>query len=490
MRDRLIQQMMKQILEPICEAKFHPHSYGFRPNRSTSHAMARCQHLINHTHNHTVVDIDIQGFFDNVNHTKLLKQMYTLGICDKRVLAIVSKMLKAPIQGVGNPKKGTPQGGILSPLLSNIVLNDLDWWIHSQWEGMKTEYPYGKKKNKILMLKKKSSLKEMYIVRYADDFKVFTNSFLNAQKIFYAIQGYLKNHLTLDISKEKSTITNLRKRASDFLGFTLKTQRKRNRYVAYTHIAPKKVEHIVQRARKLVKAIQKHPKAKTAMDYNVFIMGIHNYYRIATRVNIDCVNIAYRLSRTLYNRLKSIGKYGIPERPTDTFKSLYKNKFKTYEIQGVHLSPIADVQMKVNLNFKQQISNYTKSGRETLYKALDPIISREIHELIKQYREGMSVEYFDNRISRYSMQKGKCAVTGQFLRAEDMHCHHKQPKYMEGSDAFDNLTIVHTLVHKLIHATKPETIQKYLQLLQLDDKQLKKVNQFRKVCKLDPILQS
>lgn len=73
MRDRLIQQMFKQILEPICEARFHKHSYGFRPNRSTHHAMARSQHLINNNGLHYVVDIDIQGFFDNVNHTKLLK---------------------------------------------------------------------------------------------------------------------------------------------------------------------------------------------------------------------------------------------------------------------------------------------------------------------------------------------------------------------------------------------------------------------------------
>lgn len=90
MRDRLIQQMFKQVLEPICEAKFYNHSYGFRPNRSTHHAMARCQFLMNQSTYHYVVDIDIQGFFDNVNHSKLLKQMYNIGITDKRVLSIHS----------------------------------------------------------------------------------------------------------------------------------------------------------------------------------------------------------------------------------------------------------------------------------------------------------------------------------------------------------------------------------------------------------------
>ena len=93
---------------------------------------------------HYVVDIDIKGFFDNVNHGKLLKQMWTMGIRDKKLLSIISAMLKAEVAGIGFPEKGTPQGGIISPLLSNIVLNELDWWIASQWETMPTHYKYAK----------------------------------------------------------------------------------------------------------------------------------------------------------------------------------------------------------------------------------------------------------------------------------------------------------------------------------------------------------
>lgn len=111
MRDRLIQQAFKQVLEPICEAKFYAHSYGFRPNRKTHHALSRCQSLVNISKMHYVIDIDIQGFFDHVNHSKLLSQLYTIGIKDKRVLSIINKMLKAPIEGEGIPTKGTPQWG-------------------------------------------------------------------------------------------------------------------------------------------------------------------------------------------------------------------------------------------------------------------------------------------------------------------------------------------------------------------------------------------
>src|SRR5699024_5805563 len=161
--DRIIQQCFKQVLEPIAEAKFYNHSYGFRPQRSTHHAIARVQHLINHAYLHYVVDIDIKGFFDNINHTLLLKQLWNMGIQDKKVLKIVSKMLKAEIEGEGIPHRGTMQGGILSPLLSNIVLNDLDHWVADQWELFETDHKYSRNTSKYLGLNKNSNLKEGYI---------------------------------------------------------------------------------------------------------------------------------------------------------------------------------------------------------------------------------------------------------------------------------------------------------------------------------------
>src|SRR5699024_4245790 len=110
--DRMIQQCILQVLEPICEAKFHKKSNGFRPNKSTENAIAQMETLIQLSNYHIVVDIDIKGFFDNVNHPKLLKQIWTLGIRDKKLISIISSMLKAEVRGIGIPEKGTPQGGI------------------------------------------------------------------------------------------------------------------------------------------------------------------------------------------------------------------------------------------------------------------------------------------------------------------------------------------------------------------------------------------
>ena len=111
-KDRLIQQCVLQVLEPICEAKFHKRSNGFRPNRSAEHAIAQAMTMIQQRDLFYVIDIDIKGFFDNVSHGKLLKQMWALGIRDKKLISIISTMLKAEVAEIGFPKKGTPQGGI------------------------------------------------------------------------------------------------------------------------------------------------------------------------------------------------------------------------------------------------------------------------------------------------------------------------------------------------------------------------------------------
>ncbi|AMR06226.1 group II intron reverse transcriptase/maturase [Bacillus thuringiensis] len=482
MRDRLIQQMFKQVLEPICEAKFYNHSYGFRPNRATKHAIARCQSLINKGNKHHIVDVDIKGFFDNVNHTKLIKQLYNIGIKDNRVLSIISKMLKSPIEGVGIPSKGTPQGGILSPLLSNVVLNDLDWWISNQWENMDTKHKYTSL-HKYRALKA-TKLKEMFIVRYADDFKIFTDSHESAKKIFHAVKEYLENHLQLNISREKSKITNITKGKSEFLGFNLKAVKKKNKFVANTHVSSKQIKTILDKTKKLIKEIQHKPTVISVNKYNQYILGIKNYYRTATHVNYNFRLIAYRLSRTLYNRLKN-HVFEKPINPSVLYKRLHKNNYKTYKIMGVYLYPIADIRTENAMNFSQNICNYTTEGRKN-HKRIKQNVEHEINKMMFTQRND-NLEYEDNRISRYSMQLGKCSILGTFLEAEEVHCHHVTPRKLGGKDDFKNLVIVHKLVHTLIHATKKETIVKYKNLLQLDGKQLRKLNMFRQKCNLDII---
>ncbi|UQX57088.1 group II intron reverse transcriptase/maturase (plasmid) [Cytobacillus pseudoceanisediminis] len=485
MSDRIIQQAFKQVLEPICEAKFYNHSYGFRPLRTTHHAIARVNYLININKLHFVVDVDIKGFFDNVNHTLLIKQLWNLGIRDRIVLRLISKMLKAEIDGEGIPTKGTPQGGILSPLLSNVVLNDLDNWIASQWENFQSNHQYSST-HKFRALKK-TNLKEGYIVRYADDFKILCKDWKTAERWFHAVRLYLKDRLKLEISPEKSKIVNLRKKKSEFLGFSISAELKNKKRVAYTRLTKKKKQLYKEEGIKRIKAIQKNSTAQNALLYNSWVLGIHNYNKYATHVNSEFNEIAFQLSRTLKDRLTKCSIYEKPINPPLSYKRFYKGTSKTFKVCDVYLYPIHAVSHTSVMNYSQWLTPFTKDGREHIYTNLDGDVLHELGRLMKSNIPNRSIEYLDNRLSRYSMKKGKCEITGHFLTADLVHCHHFTPAYMGGNDDFNNLRIINKLVHRLIHSTTEQTVREYLELLKLKGTEIKKVNAYRKVCNLEPI---
>ncbi|MCP8968540.1 group II intron reverse transcriptase/maturase [Ectobacillus ponti] len=494
MRDRLVQQMFKQVLEPICEAKFYNHSFGFRPLRGAQHAKARCDLLINQSKLYYVVDVDIRSFFDNVNHTRLMKQLWNIGIQDRRVLAIISKMLKAPIKGEGVPSKGVPQGGILSPLLSNIVLNDLDHWVSNQWENFNSNLTYTKPYNKYASLKG-TNLKEGWIVRYADDFKIFCRSYKAAEKWFHATREFLYKRLGLEVSGEKSKIINLRRKSSEFLGFTLKAKEKGKpkrgngkKYVSVSSIRSKKVQHILTDAKQRLRHMQSVPTRFSAYKWNAFVLGLHNYFRYASQVNLDFNDIAHKLSRTMHNRLRAYSKKEYPKNPSDTYKRLYgKYKYKTWKIDGIYLFPLACIKRETPLGFQLAYNPYTESGRKFIHDKMEINISVQVQKLIRSHIPHRSVEYIDNRISRYSMRKGKCEVTQLYLQAEDTHCHHAVPFHLGGTDNFSNLRIVHKDIHILIHARDIMTIDKYSSMFNLDTVQIKRLNNMRTLCGLKEI---
>jgi group II intron reverse transcriptase/maturase len=484
--DRIIQQAIKQVIEPIAEAHFYEHSYGFRPLRSTHHAIARVKRLINQSKLHYVIDIDIKGFFDNVNHTRLMKQMWNMGIQDRKILRIIMKMLKAPIQGEGVPTKGTPQGGIISPLLSNIVLNDLDQWVAGQWENFNTQQQYSRKYNKIKALKN-TKLKEGYIVRYADDFKILCRDWKIAQKWYHAVRLYLKDRLKLEISPEKSKIVNLRKQKTEFLGFSIWAQRKGNKWVAYSGIRDKKKQQIKQQAKRLIRQIQKSPTAENALLYNSFVLGIHNYFKGATHTNLEFSRIAFDLSRYLHNRLKRLSKYEVPVKPPPTYRKFYSNNYKTYKIADIYLYPLADVKHTWIRQYNQETTPFTQEGRNRIHKELETYVTTEITKLMKSHLPESTVQYMDNRLSRYSMKMGRCEITGIFLRAEDVHCHHYLPKKLGGTDDFDNLRIVHKDIHKVIHMSDMDKIKSLISELKLSKPVLNKINQYRRKAKMELI---
>ena len=501
--DRLIQQCVLQILEPICEAKFFKRNNGFRPNRGAEHAISQAYKFMQGQHLHFVVDIDIKGFFDNVSHGKLLKQMWTLGIRDKKLLKIISEMLKAEVAGIGFPEKGTPQGGIISPLLSNIVLNELDWWVASQWENIPTRYPYKCRvlkngtldKSNVLAELRKTNLKECYIVRYADDFKIFCRKRSDAEKIFTATKTWLKDRLGLDISPEKSKIVNLKRQYSEFLGFKMKVVPKgkksngQTKYAVKSHISDKSKKRIKEKAKTAITDIKRKgsdEKRNTIVRYNSLVMGWHNYYRFATHVSKDFSEIAFLVKNTIKGKLKNQLKKSISKPLKSPVYIKYSKSKEMRYLGSTPIIPIAYVQHKNPIDKKRVVNKYTAEGRAEIHKKLEKVNISILHYLMQHPAPG-SIEYNDNRLSLYCAQQGKCVVLNRPLEIERIHCHHKKPKVQGGNDAYNNLILVDMDVHILIHATKRETVDKYKELLKLNQKQIDKVNALRKIIGLENI---
>ncbi|KZL88543.1 reverse transcriptase [Clostridium magnum DSM 2767] len=399
-----------------------------------------------------------------------------MGIQDKNLLSIISKLLKAEIKNIGIPTKGTPQGGIISPLLSNIVLNELDWWVSNQWETLETQKTYTFW-NKYKALKN-TNLKEMYIVRYADDFKIFCRNHKTAQKAFIAVKSWLKERLGLEISPEKSRVINLRKNYSNFLGFKLKVYNKGRKAVVKSHMSDKAIKNVIKEIKEKIKSIQKKRKIDTISKYNATILGMHNYYKVATHVSIDFNRIDFLVRKSLNARLNKIrSDTGFTSK---TYTKFYGNyKFKKWYISNVALFPIAGVKMFNPMNFTQEICNYTTKGRNLIHDNLKQINPKTLQYIMKNPVQGQSAEYNDNRISLYVGQNGKCSITGKVLEIGNMECHHKKPRELGGKDEYSNLTFVTKSVHELIHATVEETIKKYKDSVKLDVNELKKLNKLR-----------
>ncbi|MBQ6519145.1 MAG: group II intron reverse transcriptase/maturase [Anaerolineaceae bacterium] len=524
-RDRLIQQCIKQVMEPICEAKFHKNSFGFRPGRSVEHAIAETHRLLNQSKCHFIVEVDIKSFFDEVDHRKLRKQIWALGIHDKHLLYVISQMLKAPIRMPDgsqiNPQKGTPQGGILSPLLANIVLNELDWWISSQWENHPVIDKFTKRYNKLGRLDngnrynglRRTRLKEMYIVRYADDFRIFCRYRRDAEKVKHAVTQWLKDRLRLETSPEKTRIVNTKRKYAEFLGFKIKVtykfpEHKSNKkclkgtsgkWVTRSHICNKRIKTITDQLCEQARKISRAPNIRDSLTairrFNAMVLGIQNYFRLATEINSDCQIIAYRVDRVLFNRLRGAKRTGRltkdpnKGRKLNDFEKERYGKSKMLRFDKATKSPIYPIGYVQSINplcIRFDQTPYTPQGRITLHKALE-LDFELLHQMMRSKVYG-SVEYADNRLSLFSAQNGKDAITGiLFSTTEEIHCHHKTPRRLGGTDKYSNLILLHTDTHKLVHAEKEETIQKYLNKLQLDKKQIAQVNRLRKSVQLPPI---
>ena len=263
------------------------------------------------------------------------------------------------------------------------------------------------------------------------------------------------------------------------------------KYIVKSHIREKSLDKISASLKRLIRDIEfptygKHSEYDAICKYNSYVMGIHEYYRLATMVAYDLVPISFSVQKSLKNRLrkrvktaKEVKKKRIPCKIPNIIRERYGASAQMRYVGKCALVPIGFIQHKNPMCKIKSINSYKASGRAVIHKSLEKVNMDILHFLMRNPIPNRSIEYNDNRLSLYSAQMGKCAVTGRIMTVGNIYCHHRVPRHMGGTDAYKNLVLVCEDVHYLIHATNPDTIAKYMESLRLTSKQLKTLSKLR-----------
>jgi len=255
--DRCVQQAVLQVLESIFEPTFHSSSHGFRPARGAHTAIAEAKEYVGDGYG-VVVDIDLSKFFDRVHHQRLLSRLGQK-VADSRILKLIGRMLKAKVVMPDGTRvctdEGTPQGGPLSPLLSNVVLDEFD---------------------------KELARRGLRFVRYADDCNIFVRSERAGQRVMGSIRKFLQRRLRLLVNEEKSKVA--RPDEIHFLGFTLRKAKERTK--VEVHVSSRTKERMDAKIRELTPRMWGQSSSRCIEQINIHLRGWSGYFHICTEENV------------------------------------------------------------------------------------------------------------------------------------------------------------------------------------------------------------
>ena len=461
--DRIIQECVRIIIEPICEAKFYPHSYGFRPYRAQKHAIRDIVNVINSATRSPdqpvwAVEGDIKGCFDNINHRILLKKIWRIGIHDKRVIKMIQQMLKAGYieeSLMNDTGVGTMQGGILSPLLSNVYLNDFDWFV-----GRMYMEPHRKCKHKCNDTRrlKWSGVTPKYNYRFADDWVILTSTEQEAYRLKRMLTKYFKAKMKLELSQEKTFVTDLRTEGIHFLGFVVKAERKRKTPDPKTWTEnlvgkplpdmerlKEKIRKIADEVREIKKMTERSVQAAQIQRVNSMIIGVAQYLQPSI-----CSHAFHAIDRRINNTALAVWKKTFPKRYNEyqvPLKELcnlphrhegYKSKTFAVPIEGewfgITMAFITHCKYE-SKPYDQRMTPYTEEGRRiySSYRSRSKPLpcdrpsvntARDI-QLSVYAKTVFNFEYFMNREYAYNRDKGKCKCCKKPLFLDDKKfCYH------------------------------------------------------------------
>ena len=509
--DRIIQECVRIVIEPICEAKFYPHSYGFRPYRAQKHAIRDIINVINAATCSPdqpvwAVEGDIRGCFDNIDHRILLKKIWRIGIHDKRVIKMIQQMLKAGYieSGLMNGTEvGTMQGGILSPLLSNVYLNDFDWFV-----GRMYMEPHRKCKHKCNDTRrmKWSGVTPKYNYRFADDWVILTSTEQEAYRLKRMLTKYFKAKMKLELSQEKSFVTDLRTKGIHFLGFVVRAERKRKTPDPKTWTEnlvgkplpdmerlKEKIRKIADEVREIKKMTKRSVQAAQIQRVNSMIVGVAQYLQPSI-----CSHALHAIDRRINNTALAVWKKSFPKHYNEfqiPLKELcnlphrhegYKSKTFAVPIEGkwfgITMAFITHSKYE-SRPYDQRMTPYTEEGRR-IYRSYRsksrplpcdrPSVNTARDIQLSVYAKTVfNFEYFMNREYAYNRDKGKCKCCKKPLILDDRKfCYHiKRELPLEKVNKVQNLIWLCNDCYRMVNngPIPPD----------IDEKVLKKIQKYK-----------
>jgi group II intron reverse transcriptase/maturase len=438
LRDKIVQEAIRMALEPIFEVEFHDSSYGFRPNRSAHHAVSRCQQLMKQKFT-WVIEGDVEACFDEISHKTILKVVREK-VMDNKFLNLIERFLKAGVNIKGvvhSTAKGVPQGGVISPLLANAVLNKLDWFLHEKGahgikEGQRNRY---------------NGQPNVRFVRYADDWCVFITrgSKRYAGKLREEIAQFLCGECSLKLSEAKTHLTHVRDGFS-FLGFQLECSiGRKGKIVPKIKIGQKGVRNYKQRIYDAARNVAQHISIATRICRTSHVVrGWGEYFRIAHNYSTVAGKLDYYVHAVIRNMI--CRKMDI--HTAKCYRNHFANGTFHYRKEEV-LARLSHKAMK--LDYRNPMP-YEPGGKNPNESDMEMEVNAAIGNDYK--RRGR----WDLKLDQIARDQYRCRACGKGVTVKASHLEHIEPvstfPSYEAANIVDNLQTLCQDCHKKKHASK------------------------------------
>ncbi len=450
MDDRVVQEAVRMMLEPIWESDFLECSSGFRPGRKTWDAISEIYNRIPNSHNRHrwIIEGDIRKCFDRINHNILLK-LIEKRVNDRRIVNLIAGMLKAGVMDDGifaRTEEGTPQGGPISPLLANIYLHELDVWMQRHGPGLT---PSQKRQRRT------KHIGNAIYVRYADDFVILWNGPRStAEALREELRLFLTNELHLELSLEKTKITHATE-GFDFLGYHVQYMRPKDNK-PWLRVTPnhRSIERFKGRIRKIT---QSRGASFTREDdvirlINAVVRGWGNYYRNCNFTELAQVMdrfVWFRVQNYLYKKHKGLSLEEIYNQycvRDPKGRKAWAAKWRS--TQMLYLAKMTDIK-KVKYHHQNQPNPYLGEEPVPTYEDENPLPDETW--TARETDRYLAAQNFRDEI--FSRDKGQCVSCHT---SDNLHVHHLNPK----GDRFDpeNAVTLCSKCHQKAHQKRGEGI--------------------------------